>query len=133
LPVLSLNFVLITAEELWALRYPDTHDLFVLERPTGGAGGGRRHLEHASARGSIRVRSGDLAGRPAVVVASERMDEDAGWLQIAPGELLHVSPDLTVDHAQILDGPPARRLTLAELDPRAAASQGAPPASQAHG
>jgi predicted glutamine amidotransferase len=123
LPVLSLNFILITGEELWALRYPDTHDLFVLERPAGGAGGGRRHLEHASARGSIRVRSGDLADRPAVVAASERMDEDAGWTEVAPGELIHVGPDLAVDRRQILDGPPAHPLTLAELDPRAAASQ----------
>lgn len=123
LPVLSLNFILITGEELWALRYPDTHDLFVLDRPAGGAGGGRRHLEHASARGSIRVRSGDLADRPAVVVASEQMDEDAGWTEVPPGQLIHVGPDLAVDRRQILDGPPARPLTLAELDPRAAASQ----------
>ncbi len=127
LPVLSLNFVLITDEELWALRYPDTHDLFVLERPAGGAGGGQRHLEHASARGSIRVRSGDLAGRAAVVVASERMDADDGWREIAPGELIHVGPDLDVDRVQLLDGPPAHPLTLAELDPKAAASQAAPP------
>jgi len=131
LPVLSLNFVLITGEELWSLRYPDTHDLFALERPAGGAGSGRRHLEQASARGSIRVRSGDLARRPAVVIASERMDEDAGWREIAAGELLHVGPDLVVDRTQVLDGPPAHPLTLAELDPRAAASQA--PSAGAHG
>ncbi len=130
LPVLSLNFVLITDEELWALRYPDTHDLFVLERPGGGAVGGRRHLEHASARGSIRVRSGDLAGRAAVVVASERMDEDDGWREIAPGELIHVGADLAVDRVQLLDGLPAHLLTLAELDSRAAASQASPPGAQ---
>lgn len=130
LPVLSLNFVLITGAQLWALRYPATHDLFVLERTAGGAGSGRRHLDHASARGSIRVRSGDLADRPAVVVASERMDEDAGWREIASGELIQVGPDLAVDRMQILDRPPARPLTLAELDPRAAASQAAPAAAQ---
>ena len=44
----------------------------------------------------MRVRSGDLATRPAVVVASERMDEDAGWRALEPGELLHVDPDLNV-------------------------------------
>lgn len=123
LPVLSLNFVLITGEELWALRYPETHDLLLLERPAGGSGGGRRHLEQASARGSIRMRAGDLADRPAVVIASERMDEDASWREIASGELIHVGPDLTGERMRILDGPPARPLTLAELDPRAAASQ----------
>ncbi len=31
-PVYSLNLTLGTADELWALRYPDTHELFVLER-----------------------------------------------------------------------------------------------------
>src|SRR5690242_3528815 len=39
LPVFALNFVLITARELWALRYPDTHELHVLERNAGGPGG----------------------------------------------------------------------------------------------
>ena len=63
LPVFALNMILITATDLWALRYPDVHDLFVLERDAGGPTGGR-HLEHASARGSMRVRSGDLASRP---------------------------------------------------------------------
>ena len=77
LPVFAINFVLITAPDLWALRYPDTHELHVLEREAGGRRGGR-HLEHASARGTIRVRSADLADRPAVVVATEQMDEDAG-------------------------------------------------------
>jgi glutamine amidotransferase len=36
LPVLSLNFVLITASDLWALRYPAAHELQVLERAAGG-------------------------------------------------------------------------------------------------
>ena len=77
LPVFALNLVLITDSDLWALRYPDVHELYVLERSAGGPTGAR-HLEHASARGSVRVRAGDLATRPAVVVASERMDEDPG-------------------------------------------------------
>ncbi|MGI9183579.1 MAG: class II glutamine amidotransferase [Solirubrobacteraceae bacterium] len=122
LPVLSLNFILITPEELWALRYPDTHELHVLERGPGGPSGAR-HLEQASARGSIRVRAAALRARPAVIVASERMDEDAGWRAVAPGELLHVGPDLSVHRRQLFDGPPAHRLTLADLDPKAAASQ----------
>ena len=42
LPVLSLNCVLITASDLWALRYPDTHELYVLERDAAPAGA--RHL-----------------------------------------------------------------------------------------
>jgi predicted glutamine amidotransferase len=127
LPVFALNIVLITETDLWALRYPDTHDLFVLSRAAGGPSGGR-HLEHASARGTVRVRSGDLAHLPSVVVATERMDEDPGWRALEPGELLHVDGDLNVTSTRAVDRAPAHRLTLADLDPRAAKSQapGAP-------
>jgi glutamine amidotransferase len=122
LPVLSVNFVLITATDLWALRYPDTHELYVLERDPGGPAG-HRHLEHASARGSIRVRSGGLAERPAVVVATERMDEDPGWRSLDSGELLHVDKELEVRVARPFPDQPRHLLTLADLDKRAAASQ----------
>ncbi len=122
LPVFALNIVLISATDLWALRYPDTHDLFVLERAAGGASGGR-HLDHASARGSVRVRSGDLSTRPAVVVASEPMDEDPGWHALRSGELLHVDSGLRVTITSALDRPPAHPLTLADLGDKAAASQ----------
>jgi predicted glutamine amidotransferase len=126
LPVFALNLVLITDSELWALRYPDVHELFVLERAAGGPSG-RRHLEHASARGSVRVRSADLATRPAVVVASEPMDEDAGWRALAAGELLHVDADLNTVVTRPLSGPPAHQLTLADLGDKAAASQAPSP------
>ncbi|MFF0817255.1 class II glutamine amidotransferase [Rhodococcus sp. NPDC003318] len=119
LPVLAANLVLTTADELWAVRYPDTHDLFVLQR----AGDVGRHLEHASAAGTVRVRSGDLSDAPAVVIASERMDENPDWQPLAPGELLHVAADLTVTREVVVDHPPARPLTLADLDATAAASQ----------
>ncbi len=122
LPVFAINLVLITPTDLWALRYPDTHDLFVLNREAGGASGDR-HLEHSSARASIRVRSGELARRPAVVVATERMDEDTGWRPLHSGELLHVDAELHVTCRQVLDAPPVHQLTLADLGERAAASQ----------
>jgi predicted glutamine amidotransferase len=122
LPLFALNCVLASADGVWALRYPDTHDLLVLERAPGGPGG-ERHLEHASAAGRIRVRSGDLAARPAVVVATERMDEDGGWTALAPGELLHVDRDLRVTRALVLPDPPAHPLALADLEPTAAAAQ----------
>jgi glutamine amidotransferase len=127
LPVFALNCVLITAHELWALRYPDVHELHVLERVAGGPGG-RRHLDHASARGSIRVRSGDLARRPAVIVATEEMDEDPDWRPLQSGELLHVDAGLQTTFRRVIERPPAHQLTLAELDPSAAASQA--PAAQ---
>jgi glutamine amidotransferase len=122
LPLFALNCILATADGVWALRYPATHDLLVLERAAGGPGGDR-HLEHASAAGRIRVRSGDLAGQPSVVVATERMDEDPGWDALAAGELLHIAADLTVTRTLALPDPPAHPLTLADLEPHAAAAQ----------
>jgi glutamine amidotransferase len=128
LPLYALNIVLTTATDLWALRYPATHELWVLERPPGGPHGDR-HLEHASAAGTMRVRSGDLASAPAVVVASERMDEDPQWRLMDSGELLHVGPDLRVTSTVALDELPRHQLTLTDLSPHAAASQH-PPAGQ---
>jgi predicted glutamine amidotransferase len=122
LPVLALNLVLVSAEELWALRYPDTHELYVLERDAGGADG-NAPMHHASARRRIKVQSEELAGWPAVVVASERMDDDPGWRLLEPGELLHVHAGLGVDSRGVLDGPPRHLLTLADLDARARSSQ----------
>jgi predicted glutamine amidotransferase len=122
LPMYAINLVLTTATGLWALRYPDTHDLLLLRRTAGGPLGDR-HLDHASGAGTIRARSGELAAFPAVVVASERMDEDPGWQQLRPGELVHVGGDLTVDRTVILEDPPAHPLDLDQLGRRAAASQ----------
>nr|WP_233224067.1 class II glutamine amidotransferase [Amycolatopsis sp. CA-128772] len=56
LPVYALDLVLTTPTELWALRYPEIHDLYVLHRAPGGPHGDR-HLEHASAAGRIRAAS----------------------------------------------------------------------------
>jgi predicted glutamine amidotransferase len=122
LPVFALNCVLIDDTDLWALRYPDVHELHLLERAAGGPSG-QRHLEHASARGSIRVRSGDLANRRAVIVASEEMDEDAGWRALQSGELVHVDANLHTTVRRVMERPPAHQLTLAQLEPKAAASQ----------
>jgi glutamine amidotransferase len=122
LPLFALNLVVAAPDGLWALRYPDTHELWMLERRAGGTTG-RRHFEAASARGTVRVRSGDMAGYPAVVIASEPMDEDAGWRLLEPGGLLHVDGDLRVQSRVVLDAAPARPLTLADLEPHAAESQ----------
>lgn len=118
LPLLSINLVLSTSSELWALRYPDAHDLFVLERD-GGSGA----LNHAS-QNRIRVSSTALRDRRAVVVATERMDGDPGWQPLRSGQLVHVNGELGVSRRQVLDEPPAHPLTLADLGAHAAASQG---------
>ena len=129
LPLYAINLVLATANGLWALRYPDVHELWILERAAGGPHGAR-HLDAASAAGRVRVRSAPLAWQPSVIVASEPMDEDPGWRALASGELVHVGPTLKVDSTIALDGPPAHPLTLADLEPRAAAAQAPPPAAR---
>lgn len=127
LPVFALNVIIVDAKQIWALRYPDTHELWVLERGAGGTSGDR-HLEHASASGTIHVRSGELASQHAIVIASERMDEDPGWRLLNAGELLHVSAQGTCTSTIVISDPPAHRLALADLDAQAAQSQ-APNAS----
>ena len=121
LPVFAMNFILITASDVWALRYPDVHELYVLQRAAGGPSGAR-HLEHASARG-MRVRSGELARMPCVVIASERMDDDQGWRLLEPGELLHIDGKLNVTATTPFDRPPVHQLSLADLTGKAATSQ----------
>jgi predicted glutamine amidotransferase len=116
LPLLAINLILTTEQGLWALRYPQTHELHILEREPGSA------LEHTSSLGS-RIRSEHGANRPLVVLASERLDGDPRWRELAPGELVHVDHALRVSSRRILDGPPAQLLTLEDLGARARASQ----------
>ncbi len=118
LPVFAINFVLATEDELWALRYPETHELYLLERKPGAP------LEHASSFGS-RVSSEHGIRRALVVIASEKMDDDPAWRLMESGELLHVQSTLEVRSRRILEGPPSRLLTLADLTPHARASQAA--------
>ncbi|MFF7901276.1 class II glutamine amidotransferase [Streptomyces sp. NPDC007920] len=122
LPVYALNLVLVTPGQLWALRYPDTHELYVLQRAAGGRHG-TRHLDHSGSNGRMRVHSEALAGQPSVVVASERMDENPGWRLLEAGELLHVDSGLRTTGRLVLPEPPAHLLSLDELRPDAAASQ----------
>jgi len=122
LPLFALNVVLTTSDELWALRYPETHALYVLERGAGGL------LEHAGAPGTIRVRSADAGDQASVVIASEPMDSDPAWRPLASGELVHVDRELRVSSGIVIEHPPGHPLTLADLAPHAAASQRAQPA-----
>jgi predicted glutamine amidotransferase len=116
LPLLAINLVLATEGDLWALRYPETHELHILEREPGTT------LEHTSSLGS-RVRSEHGVSQRLVMIASERMDEDPSWRALESGELVHVDRELRVSSRGILAGPPAKPLTLADLGARARASQ----------
>lgn len=124
LPVFALNLILAGPDDLWALRYPNTHELFVLDRVVSPTA-----LHVRSKR--IRTRSEELTAQPAVVVASEPMDGESGWRLMDPGELVHVGPDLAITSTHPLTDPPRHQLTLADMSPTAAASQG--PAAQQSG
>jgi glutamine amidotransferase len=100
LPVYALNVVLATPHELWALRFPATHTLYVLESDAGP-------LAHASSAGT-RLQADHAP--PRVVVASERLDDDPGWSELGSGELVHVAPDLTVTRSVVRDRPPVRTM-----------------------
>jgi hypothetical protein len=60
----------------------------------GGPHGGR-HLEHASAVGTIRVRCGDLSASPSGSWLVSAWMTGAGWQSLSPGELLHVDGNWT--------------------------------------
>src|SRR5579875_1330533 len=120
LPVYAVNVVLTTPTELWALRYPDTHELWLLERPASTAvPAAALHVR----TDRIRARVEALAERRAVVVASEPMDGESAWRLLARGELVQVGADLSVRATFPLPAQPARPLRLADLDAVAAASQ----------
>jgi glutamine amidotransferase len=112
----SLNMLITTPTDIWALRYPDTNELWILERSIGGIGGG----EMSAASGITRVFSGQLAILPATVVASQPMDSQPGWRMLESGELIHVDPALNVTSSVVVDGPPA---TLMELTAKEAVAQ----------
>ena len=111
-----MNFVLATADELFALRYPQTHELYALERVAGA------ELEHESSFGT-RVVSDHGSAYPLVTIASERMDDDPGWRLLEPGELVRVAATLEVESTRPLDSPPAHLLTIDDLHGRARSSQ----------
>jgi glutamine amidotransferase len=108
LPLYSLNMILTTPTDLWALRYPDTNELWILERTMGNLGGG----EMGADSGITRVFSGQLAILPATVIASEPMDSSAGWRRLESGELIHVDPELRISSSIVVPDPPANLMEL---------------------
>jgi predicted glutamine amidotransferase len=87
------------------------------ERPPDGgqAAAGDAGLHVRSATSSVHVPAlGDAAS---VVVASERLDGEDGWRMLAPGELVHVRADLSVDSEVVLRRPPARLVPLPAGNP----------------
>ena len=123
LPIYSLNLIITTESEVFALRYPDTNTLYVLDRAAGGHRG-EQALDHRGSLGT-QVHCEEATERPVVVIASEPMDEDPGWRALESGELLHVGPELAVSSTIVLGNPPAHLLDLSTLSERGRSSQAA--------
>ncbi|MGV1088022.1 MAG: class II glutamine amidotransferase [Mycobacterium sp.] len=125
LPVYALNILLTTATGVWALRYPGTHDLYVLDRrePSTSEAGSLDMRTHR-----IHARSAHLKALPSVVLASEPMDDEPGWRLLEPGELVHVDADLNITSRVEFPDAPSHLLHRADLSPVAAAAQHPPSA-----
>ena len=114
LPVSSLNTIVATPGELWALRYPDLDALHLIERPAGASTPGAVATASPDSAGlhvrstTSSVQAPALHSTASVVVASEQLDGESGWRMLASGELVHVRPDLTVESALVISEPPAR-------------------------
>jgi glutamine amidotransferase len=123
IPLYSLNMLLTTATDVWGLRYPETNELWILERSIAALGGPDGDFDQRAASGITRVFSGALAIRPATVIASQPMDTNPLWRLLEPGELIHVDPELRVTSTIAVADPPA---TMLELTAREAVSQEEP-------
>lgn len=107
MPIYAVNILLSTATDMWALRYPESHQLYVLDRRDLSARAPEFHLR----TNRIRARSAHLAARPSVVFATEPMDDDPRWSLLGPGELAHVDAALRLTRSVALPDPPRHLLS----------------------
>jgi predicted glutamine amidotransferase len=108
-PIYAANVLLSTATDMWALRYPEAHELYVLDRRYEHQTGAR-DPEFDLRTHRIRARSEHLCTRSSVVFASEPMDDDPRWSPLEPGELVHVNAGLQIARSVVLPDPPAHPL-----------------------
>ncbi|WP_104104807.1 class II glutamine amidotransferase [Arthrobacter sp. 08Y14] len=118
LRLFAVNIILTTGSDVWAVRYPDTHPLYVLE-----LAGSEPHAGMRTQRISVHSQEMAEGRRPAVLLATEKMDDNPKWRLMDSGEVLHIDPSLKVHSSSPLPPEPRYRLTLADLDVTAAASQ----------
>lgn len=116
-PIYAVNILLSTATDLWALRYPESHELYISDR-RDIPGDHRFHLR----TNRIRAESEHLRRQPSVVFATEPMDDAARWQLIEPGELVHVDSGLQIHRDLVLPDPPRLLLRAEDLSPAAQAS-----------
>jgi predicted glutamine amidotransferase len=118
-PIYALNLVLGTANDMWALRYPETHELYLLDRRKVLAPDQLFDLR----TDRIHARSRHLMRNPKVIFASEPMDDDQRWQLMEPGQLVHVDADLQIDRRIAFAEPPKHQLRKEDLTAKAATSQ----------
>ncbi|OBJ59173.1 class II glutamine amidotransferase [Mycobacterium asiaticum] len=99
-PVYALNILLCMGTQMWALRYPQTHQLFMLDRRHDGDPG----FDLSTSR--IHAQSELLTERSSVVFATEPMDDDPRWCLLDPGELVYVDATLNISRSVALADPP---------------------------
>jgi predicted glutamine amidotransferase len=116
-PIYAVNIVLSTATDLWAMRYPESHELYLSDRRKISSD---RRFNLRTSR--IRADSQHLRQQPSVVFATEPMDDAARWQLIEPGELIHVDAGLRISRDLVLPDPPRHQLRPDDLSPAALAS-----------
>jgi predicted glutamine amidotransferase len=126
-PIYAVNVLLSTAKDMWALRYPETHELYLLDRHDD-APAPDREFDLRTKR--IRAQSEHLCTRPSVVLATEVMDDDPRWCLLAPGELVHVDAELQINRSLVLPEPPRHLLRRADLSPPVQDAQHALPSTR---
>jgi glutamine amidotransferase len=113
-PIYAVNVLLSTATDMWALRYPEAHELYVLDRRRDQkATGPDPEFDLRTHR--IRAQSERLCTRSSVVCASEPMDADPRWSLLEPGELVHVNAALQITRSVVLPDPLTRLLRRSDL------------------
>lgn len=117
-PVYSLNLIAAKDEHLFALRLPETNELWVRDRPAGGRDDAPLHQRSET----LETTSEDLREVRSIVVASEPMDDSPDWRLLESGELLHITPDGAM-RAQMPFDAPREQLVLEDLGLSEAASQ----------
>jgi predicted glutamine amidotransferase len=116
-PIYAVNILLSTATDLWALRYPESHNLYLSDRREFPA---ENRFQLRTNR--IRAESHHLRDHPSVVFATEPMDDAARWQLLEPGELVHVDAGLDISRDLVLPDPPRHLLRASDLNPEARAA-----------
>ena len=122
----SLNMVLATPDEVWALRYPETNELWILERSIGGLDPGS--ASRSAAPGDHARQSRELVGP-----AGDRDRLRAHGLEprLAAARVRRARPRRSRAARHLHDRspvPPAHMIDLSKMTTREAIAQGEAPA-----